>query len=177
MAPSTKNRDSLDLESTIYTLRGQRVMLDSDLAKLFGVPTKRVNEAVRRGKARFPAEFVFPVVGHDLDALRSQIATLKMGRGQHRKYPPYAFTEHGAIMLATVLNSPRAVEASIYVVKAFVRLRELMLAHKDLGSKLQELERKVLAHDHDIQGILTAIRQLMMPPPPPQRKRIGFARE
>lgn len=176
MTAATRERESPAFEATIYTLRVQRVMLDSDLAKLFGVPTKRVNEAVRRGKARFPEEFVFAVVGHDLDALRSQIATLKMGRGQHRKYPPYAFTEHGAIMLATVLNSPRAIEASIYVVKAFVRLREMMLAHKDLTAKLQELERKVLAHDHDIQGILTAIRQLMSPSLPTQ-KRIGFRRD
>ncbi len=176
MSPPPKNQESLDLESTIYTLRGQRVMLDSDLAKLFGVPTKRVNEAVRRGKARFPEEFVFPVVGQDLVALRSQLATLKLRRGQHRKYPTYAFTEHGAIMLATVLNSPCAIEASIYVVKAFVRLRELMLSHKDLGAKIDELERKVLAHDHDIHGILSAIRQLMSPPPSTTR-RIGFRRD
>lgn len=151
-------------------------MLDSDLAKLFGVPTKRVNEAVRRGKARFPEEFAFPVVGPELTALRSQIATLKSGRGRHRKHPPCAFTEHGAIMLATVLNSPRAIKASIYIVKAFVRLRELMFAHMDLGSKLQESERKVLAHDRDIQGILDAIRQLMTPPPA-LPKRIGFSRD
>jgi len=169
-------QEEFNLASVIYTLRGQRVMLDSDLAKLFGVPTKRVNEAVRRGKARFPEEFVFPVVGQDLTALRSQIATLKSGRGRHRKYPPYAFTKHGAIMLAAVPNSPRAIEASIYIVKAFVRLRELMISHKDLGTKLQELERKVLAHDHDIQGILAAIRQLMTPPPA-QPKRIGFSRD
>lgn len=174
MTPPTKNRQSLDLETSIYTLRGQRVMLDSDLAKLFGVPTKRVNEAVRRGKARFPEEFVFLVTPQELAILRSQFATSRTWGG--RRTRPYAFTEHGAIMLATVLNSPRAIEASIYVVKAFVRLRELMLAHKDLGSKLQELERKVLAHDHDIQGILSAIQQLMSPPPPTQ-KRIGFRRD
>lgn len=149
-------------------------MLDSDLAKLFGVPTKRVNEAVRRGIARLPEEFVFLVTPQELAILRSQFATSKTWGG--RRTRPYAFTEHGAIMLATVLNSPRAIEASIYIVKAFVRLRELMFANKDLGSKLQELERKVLAHDHDIQGILAAIRQLMTPPPAPP-KRIGFSRD
>ena len=116
------------------------------------------------------------------ESLRSQFATLKTGRGQHRKYLPYAFTEHGAIMAATVLNSPRAVEVSIYVVRAFVQLRELLARHKELAKRLDQLEarmeRKLLTQDQAIAGILDAIRQLMAPPPVPTKKRpIGFVTE
>ena len=172
-----KPQDVLDLPSlsnNIHTVRGMRVMLDSDLAKLYDVELKRLLEQVKRNLERFPEDFMFQLTPQELTSLRSQIATLKVGRGQHRKYMPYAFTEHGAIMLASVLNSPRAVEASIFVVRAFVRLREVLLTHSELASKLTELERKVAGHDEDIRAIISAIKQLMAPPPTPSKKRIGF---
>ncbi len=166
------------IASRIFTLRGQRVIVDADLAALYGVPTKRLNEQVRRNEERFPADFMFALSQKEWDALRSQFATLKTGRGQHRKYLPFAFTEHGAIMAATVLNSPRAVEVSIYVVRAFVQLRELLTGHKELAKRLSELEtrmeRKLMTQDQAIAGILDAIRQLMAPPPAPKRRPIGF---
>ncbi len=162
----------------ILTLRGQRVIIDADLAALYGVPTKRLNEQVRRNVERFPADFMFALDQDEWEALRSQFATLKTGRGQHRKYLPCAFTEHGAIMAATVLNSPRAVEVSIYVVRAFVQLRELLAGHKELAKRLDQLEarmeRKLMTQDQAIAGILDAIRQLMAPPPEPKRRPIGF---
>jgi len=164
--------------SRIVTLRGQRVILDVDLAALYGVETKRLNELVRRNAKRFPADFMFTLDQNEWESLRSQFATLKTGRGQHRKYLPYVFTEHGAIMAATVLNSPRAVEVSIFVVRAFVQLRELLTEHKELGRRLDELEarieRKLMTHDQAITGILDAIRQLMAPPPTPRKRPIGF---
>lgn len=167
--------------SRIVTLRGQRVIVDADLAALYGVETKRLNEQVRRNLERFPADFMFTLEQDEWEALRSQFATLKTGRGQHRKYLPYAFTEHGAIMAATVLNSPRAVEVSIYVVRAFVQLRELLTGHKELAKRLDELEtrieRKLTSQDQAIAGILDAIRQLMAPPPAPKKRPIGFVTE
>ena len=172
-----KPQDVLDLPSlsnNIHTIRGMRVMLDSDLAKLYDVELKKMNQAVQRNLDRFPEDFMFQLTPQELTSLRSQIATLKVGRGQHRKYMPYAFTEHGAIMLASVLNSPRAVEASIFVVREFVRLREVLLTHSELANKLTELERKVAGHDEDIRAIISAIKQLMSPPPAPSKKRIGF---
>ncbi len=158
-------------------LRSTRVMLDSDLAMLYGVEPRRLNEQVRRNAERFPADFVFQLSRAEWDSLRSQFATLKTGRGQHRKYLPYAFTEHGAIMAAMVLNSVRATEVSVYVVRAFVELRDTLIAHEELAKRLEELEtriqRKLATHDHAIAGILDAIRQLMTPPEP-QRRPIGF---
>ena len=169
------------ISSRILILRGQRTILDADLAALYGVTTKRLNEQVRRNAERFPADFMFQIAPDESESLRSQFATLKAGRGQHRKYLPYAFTEHGAIMAATVLNSPRAVEVSIYVVRAFVQLRDLLTGHKELARRLDQLEarmeRKLSTHDQAIVGILDAIRKLMAPPPPPpepKRRRIGF---
>jgi phage regulator Rha-like protein len=158
----------------ILVLRGQRVMLDTDLAALFDVPTGRFNEAVQRNLARFPADFMFPLNNQDLAALRSQIATLKTGRGQHRKYAPYAFTEHGAIMAATILNSPRATQVSVYVVRAFVRMREEISAHKVLALKLDALEQRIDSQDETIVDVLAAIRQLMTPPEPKKKRPIGF---
>lgn len=117
----------------ILLIRGQRVLLDRDLAMLYGVSTKRFNEQVRRNEARFPLDFMFQLSAKEWGSLRSQIATLKTGRGEHRKYLPLAFTEHGAIMAATILNSRRAVEISVYVVRAFLRLRELLASNKELS--------------------------------------------
>lgn len=161
---------------SIFVLRGQRVLLDTELSDLYGVATKRFNEQVRRNRERFPADFMFQLTA-EAGALRSQFATLNGGRGQHRKYLPYAFTEHGAIMAATVLNSPRAVEMSVYVVRAFVKLRELLASNKELARRLDELEarieKKLATHDRAIAAMLSAIRQLMTPPAP-KRRPIGF---
>jgi phage regulator Rha-like protein len=114
------------IASAILILRGQRVLQDSELAALYGVSTKRFNQQVRRNRKRFPADFMFQLTAEETGSLRSQIATLKASRGQHRKYSPYVFTEHGAIMAATILNGPRAIEMSVYVVRAFVQLREML---------------------------------------------------
>jgi hypothetical protein len=169
---------------SIATLRGQRVILDADLAALYEAPTKRLNEAIKRNAARFPQDFMFRLTAEEIASLRSQIAILKSGRGQHRKYLPYAFTEHGAIMAATVLNSPRAVEVSVYVVRAFVRLREMALDHRDLAQRLDVLEEKTelldmrqdsLSRDTraQLKQVFDALRQLMTPPEQPKRP-IGF---
>ena len=135
----------------ILLLRGQKVLLDADLAELYDVTTKRFNEQVRRNLVRFPADFMFQLDEEEWAALRSQIATLKTGRGQHRKYLPFAFTEHGAIMAATILNSPRATEVSVYVVRAFVRLREVLASNAELAKRLDDLEQstEALAMQHD----------------------------
>ena len=159
------------IERSILLIRGQKVLLDSDLASLYGVTTKRLNEQVKRNTGRFPVDFMFQLNAEEHDALRSQIATLKTGRGQHRKYRPYVFTEHGAIMAANVLNSPRAIEMSVYVVRAFVRLREVLATHKDLARKLEELEKK---YDAQFKIVFDAIRELMTPPPGAPKKQIGF---
>jgi len=162
---------------SIVMLRGQKVLLDAELAQLYGVTTKRFNEQVRRNLERFPADFMFQLTQAEWEGLRSQIATLKAGRGQHRKYLPYAFTEHGAIMAATILNTPLAVEVSVYVVRAFVRLREVLSNNKELAKKLNALEHKVETHDEAIAAILSALRELMAssPEPKPTKKRqIGF---
>lgn len=169
----------------ILLIRGQKVMLDADLAELFGVPTKRFNEQVKRNLDRFPADFMFQltedeheylrsqiVTSNKYESLRSQIATSKTGRGG-RRYVPYVFTEHGAIMAATILNSPKAVEMSVFIVRAFVQLREMLSANKELAAKLLELERKVSSHDQAIAGVIEAIRQLMMPAAGKSRS-IGF---
>jgi hypothetical protein len=158
-----------EIERRILTVRGQKVMLDSALAHLYGVPTKRLNEQVRRNLGRFPPDFMFQLIAEEVNVLRSQIATSKPGRGG-RRYLPYAFTEHGAIMLASVLNTPIAVQASVQVVRAFVRLREMLATNKDLARKLHELEKK---YDAQFKVVFDAIRQLMAPSQP-RPKRIGF---
>jgi hypothetical protein len=165
------------IASAILILRGQRVLQDSELAALYGVSTKRFNQQVRRNRKRFPADFMFQLSAEETSSLRSQIATLKAGRGQHRKYLPYVFTEHGAIMAATILNSPRAIEMSVYVVRAFVQLREMLASNKELARRFAQLEtrldKKLTIHDEAIAAILAAIRQLMHPPIP-KRRPIGF---
>jgi hypothetical protein len=164
---------SADVDPLIYTIRGRRVMFDSDLAKIYGVTTKRLNEQVRRNKERFPDDFMFRLTAAEVNALnRSQFAT---GSQKHRdqKFPPFAFTEHGAVMLSAVLRTPVAVAASINVVRAFNRLRELAKTHKDLAAALAALERKVVGHDEHIQELFAAIHEIMEPPARPS-KRIGF---
>ena len=156
----------------ILLLRGQKVMLDADLAELFDVPTKRFNEQVKRNLDRFPSDFMFQLTEDEDESLRSQIATSNTGRGG-RRYFPYAFTEHGAIMAATILNSPRAVEMSVFIVRAFVQLREMVSSNTAVADKLLELERKLSGHDQAIAGLVNAIRQLMMPSSEKSRP-IGF---
>ena len=164
------------IEERIYALRGKRVMLDSDLADLYGVTTKRLNEQVGRNAERFPEDFAFKLTKQEVANLRSQIATSSGSLRAHggRRYQPRVFTEHGAIMAAAVLNSPRAVEVSVFVVRAFVKLRELAMAHKEIGQKLNELERKVAGHDQAIASLINAIRELMAPPEPKKKRSIGF---
>lgn len=157
----------------VRIVRGRRVLLDVDLAALYGVATKRLNEQVKRNLDRFPEDFLFQLSKAEVEALnRSQNAT---GSQKHRdpRFRPQAFTEHGAIMAAMVLNNQRAMEISVYVVRVFVRLREAISSNKELTVKLGELERKLDTHDEAIVGILKAIRQLMNPPCPPHRG-IGF---
>jgi phage regulator Rha-like protein len=163
------------IESRIFLIRGLKVMLDADLAELYGVEIRALNQAVKRNADRFPEDFMFQLTAEEFAALRSQIVILKNGRGQHRKYMPYAFTEHGALMLGNVLKSERAVEVSLMVVRAFVHLRELVSGNKELAQKLNQLERRVGAHDSAIAELINAIRQLMSPSVTEKKRPIGFA--
>ena len=163
---------AIPVESRILILRHQRVILDSDLAELYGVPCKQLNQQVKRNRERFPADFMFQLTAKEDESLRSQIVTSKKGRGG-RRYPPYAFTEHGAIMAATVLNSTRAVEMSVFVVRAFVRMREMLAKNRQLAAKINELDRRLETHDTAIQDIIEAIKELMAPEGTSKRK-IGF---
>jgi len=163
---------SNSIESQIHLIRGQKILLDADLAALYGVEVRALNQAVKRNKERFPPDFVIQLTAEEYMALKSQTVTSKSRRGG-RRYAPHAFTEHGAIMAASVLNSPRAVEMSIYVVRAFLRLRETLATHKELAAKLSELEQRLETHDQEIVEIVKAIHVLAMPPEKPAR-RIGF---
>ena len=145
--PGVPANTPTDLATRILSVRGQRVLLDSDLAALYGVTTKRLNEQVRRNISRFPADFLIQLTADEAAASRSHFATLKRGRGYNVKYLPLAFTEHGAIMTAMVLNSPRAVQMSVYVVRAFVKLREVLASNTTLARRLETLERSVAALD------------------------------
>jgi hypothetical protein len=160
------------IESRIFIIRGQKVMLDADLAELYGVETRRLNEQVSRNSERFPEDFMFQLTAEEFANLKSQFATSSWGG---RRKLPYVFTEHGAIMAASVLNSPRAIEISVHVVRAFVRLRELVAGNKELAQKLNQLERKVGAHDRAIAELINAIRQLMTPLDLKKNRPIGFA--
>ena len=159
-------------EGTIYQIRGQRVMLDSDLAAIYGTTTMRLNERLRRNRQRFPQDFAFQLTSEEFMRLISQIAISKKGRGGRRKLP-WVFTEHGAIMLASVLNSPVAIQASVRVVRAFVRLREMVAANAQLAGKLAELERRLDSHDEAIVDLFAALKRLLEPGPKPKRE-IGF---
>ncbi|HEX4489268.1 MAG TPA: ORF6N domain-containing protein [Terriglobales bacterium] len=159
-------------ESKIQILHGHRVILDADLAALYGVSVKRLNEQVKRNAKRFPSDFLFRLSAEQGKILRSQIATSNIRRGG-RRYLPYAFTEHGAVMAATVLNSKRAVDMSIFVVRAFIKMREALAANQEIVSKLKEIEQRLESHDVDLQELVAAVRELMIPPPPNSR-RIGF---
>ena len=162
------------IQQRIYLIRGHKVMLDSDLAELYDVSTKVLNQGVRRNLDRFPEDFMFRLNGKEVDALnRSQIVT---GSQRHRdpRYPPYAFTQEGVAMLSGVLRSQRAVQVNILIVRAFVRLREVLATHEDPAQKLEELEKKVTGHDKEIKAIFEAIRRLLEPGELPKRQQIGF---
>ena len=141
---------------------------------MYEVSTGRLNEQVKRNRHRFPEDFMFQLTAEEATALRSHFAILKTGRGQHRKFLPYAFTEQGVAMLSSVLNSDRAIEVNMAIMRAFVRLREIMSTHKDLARNLDDLERKLGEHDQNFQVVFEAIRQLMAPPAAPAKPRIGF---
>jgi len=169
------------IEKRIFVIRGHKVMVDRDLAELYGVATKVLNQAVKRNKKRFPADFMFRLTKGEVEEvvticdrfgnLRSQNATSSWGG---RRYTPYVFTEQGVAMLSSVLNSERAVQVNIAIMRAFVKLREVLSTHKELAQKLSELERKVEKNDRNIHLIFEAIRQLMAPPPEKQKGKIGF---
>jgi phage regulator Rha-like protein len=173
------------IEQRIYLIRGHRVMLSMHLAELYGVEPRVLIQAVKRNRERFPSDFMFQMTWEEASLLKSQFVTSRdsssslrsqnviLKRGQHVKYPPYAFTEQGVAMLSSVLRSRRAVQVNIAIMRAFVKLRETLALHKELAKKLEELEQKIIHHDAQIQSIFDAIRRLMAPPEKPQG-RIGF---
>ena len=160
------------IEEAILLIRGQKVMLDRDLAALYGVTTGNLNKAVRRNLDRFPSDFMFQLTPEEAAALSFQFGSLK--RGQHFKYLPYAFTEQGVAMLSSVLRSKQAVQVNVAIMRAFVRLRETLSLHKELARKLAELEKKIEGHDIAIRSLFEAIRQLMTPAEPEPKPQIGF---
>ncbi len=166
------------IEQKIFMIRGHKVMLDSDLARLYKVTTGRLNEQVRRNIKRFPDDFMFQLTEDEYQNLISQFAISRWGG---RRHLPYAFTEQGVAMLSSVLNSERAIQVNIAIMRVFVKLKQILSAHKDLAHKLNELERKLEKHDGEIQLIFQAIRDLMTsppePPPEPLKRRIGFLAE
>ena len=177
----SSHRRIANLESAIHFIRGQRVMLDSDLAVIHGVTTKRLNEQLKRNRLRFPPDFAFQLTVQEFRNLKSRIATSSLrsqfgtssSHGGKRKLP-LVFTEHGALMLASVLNSEIAVQASVRVVRVFVRLREMVAANAQLAAKLQELERRLDSHDEGIANLFAALKQLLEPSEPTKRREMGF---
>ncbi|MDD5422550.1 MAG: ORF6N domain-containing protein [Candidatus Omnitrophica bacterium] len=168
------------IENKIYLIRGHKVMLDKDLSALYGVKTKNLNKAIKRNIKRFPGDFMFQLTADEFMSLRFQNGTSKEGRGG-RRYLPYVFTEQGVAMLSSILNSERAIEVNIAIMRAFVRLRDILLTHKDLAAKIAALELKYKNHDmkfseydKHIAAIFDAIRQLMAPPPEKPKRRLGF---
>jgi len=161
----------------IYLIRGQKIMLDRDLAELYGVENKRLKEAIRRNINRFPEDFMFELTPAEFESLRTQIATLKGGRGQHPKYMPFAFTEQGVAMLSSVLNSETAIRVNIQIIRVFTRMREMIMTNKDILLQLEKIEKKLSGHDKDIQLIFKYLKQLLIPPEHPPRPKIGFKRK
>jgi hypothetical protein len=162
------------IERKIYLVRGHKVMVDSDLAELYGVEVRVLNQAVKRNLTRFPKDFMFQLTTDEATLLRSQIVTLKTGRGTHRKFLPYAFTEQGVAMLSSVLKSERAVQVNVTIMRTFVKIRELLGTHADLVRRLDELEKR---YDKQFAVVFEAIRHLMTPEPVPPSRRIGFSTE
>ena len=166
------SQPAYDLSQLIFTLRGHRVILDANLAALYSVPTKALNQAVKRNPDRFPSEFAFRLTSEETADLRSQTVTSSSHGG--RRYPPYVFTEHGVLMAANVLSSPRAVAVSVALVKTFVRLREVLADNQVIAKRLAEVEKTLVTHDAALRDIYQKIRPLLLPPSDPPRKKIGF---
>lgn len=164
---------SLPPSVPIREIRGQRVLLDFDLAAIYGVPTFRFNEAIKRNRARFPEDFLFQLTEEETRALTSQTAMSKVVRGGRRTLP-YAFTEHGALQAANVLKSDRAVALSVYVIRAFVQMREQITTHATILKRLAEMDRTLLQHDHALRTIWQELQPLLNPPPDPPKRKIGF---
>lgn len=165
------------IESKIYFIRGQKVMLDSDLAELYKVPTKSLNLAVRRNADRFPEDFMFQLAKGEAESLRFQVETSKTSGRGGRRYLPYVFTEHGVAMLATVLSSERAVQTNILIIRAFIKLRDMLATHKDLARAIETLKVKQDEHGDQITAIIDTINQLLLPEPVAAKRRIGFYTE
>jgi len=163
------------IEQHIYIVRGQRVILDADLAELYAIPTKQLNRAVLRNRERFPDDFMFQLDDEEFENLRCQFGTSSQWGG--RRYPPYAFTEHGAIMAANVVRSKEAVQMSLYVVRVFIKLREMMASNQKLAAQFAELERQVEKHDKALVSVVQAIKQLLEPPKPKKKRSMGFISE
>lgn len=163
------------VERRIYLIRGHKVMIDEDLAELYGVPTKRLNEQVRRNLKRFPEDFMFQLSKEEAEILRSQFVTSRFSHGGRRS-PPYAFTEHGVAMLSSVLNSERAIEVNITIVRAFIRLRQLLESNEELNRKFVAVIRKLSTHDKYFQVVFSELKKLTEQPALP-RKQIGFKRD
>ena len=162
-----------DIHSTIRNCRGVRVILDSDLAAIYGVPTFRFNEAVRRNIDKFPSDFLFQLTKEEVQSLISQSAISKTGRGGRRSLP-WAFTEHGALQAANILNSPAASAMSVYVIRAFIRLRDELAANAALEKRLAVIEKTLTAHDNTLRDVILKMRPLLLPPTEPNKRRIGF---
>jgi ORF6N domain len=181
MQPAPPGLPAESIEHLIFTVRGRRVILDADLARIYGVPTKRLLEQVRRNQDRFPSDFCFPLNRQEVGNLRSQIATSSRPHGG-RRYAPWVFTEHGALMAANVLNSIRAIQMSIFIVRAFVKMRAALTGTRELARQLQDLEAKLTArldtHETAIVKVLRSVMDLLNPPPEPEptRPKIGFHR-
>jgi len=163
-----------DIAPLIRSIRDRRVILDSHLAQIYGVETRALVQAIKRNADRFPEDFLFRLTLEETTALRSQTVILKPGRGRHRKYPPYAFTEHGTLMAATVPNSPRAVAMRLYVIRAFVKMREDLTANAAILKRLAEIDKPLLLHDLALRDIFQKLRPLLEPPPLPPKPQIGF---
>jgi len=162
------------VRTKIYSIRNQKVMLDSDIGELYGVETKRVNEAVRNNTDKFPGDFYFELDVNEQDLLRSKLSTLKKGRGQHRKYPPKAFTEQGVYMLATILKSPVAAKVTVAIMRAFVAMRHFALTYGQIVEKLSQLDGKISEHDEVLKTIIQALSKLVEESQPKETRRIGF---
>lgn len=159
------------IQQKIYVIRGQKVMLDYDLAALYGVETRAFNQAVRRNIDRFPDDFLFQLNGEEASALRSQFVILEKGRGKHSKYAPFAFTEHGVAMLSSVLKSEKAIAVNIHIVRSFIKLRELLLSNESLARRVAALEQE---SDQHSRAIISIMRALENPKETPAKQRIGF---
>lgn len=173
MSNHTKSLLPSHIRPLIRSIRERRVIVDGDLAALYRVETRALLQAIKRNTARFPKDFVFQLTPKETVGLRSQIVISKTGRGG-RRYAPYAFTEHGALMAATVLNSPRAVAMSVYVIRAFIKMREDLTANAAILKRLAEIDKTLLVHDTALRDVYQKLRPLLEPPPVPAKRQIGF---